>query len=196
MQTSRKKRPLNRDIPYLKDTTLFIIATEGAKTEDQYFTIFRNPKIQVEVITAIDNRSAPDYVLGRLDNFYEKYELDVNDELWLMIDVDNWKNRNLANVCQQCLQKGYRLAISNPCFELWLLLHHIIPDYNEATCKQIKRALKDCLGSYNGSRLDLGKYKDHVNNAIQNAKLLDVNSEDRWPQSLGTHVYRVVERIL
>ena len=35
--TSRKRRPLNRTITHLRDTKLFIIATEGEKTKKQYF---------------------------------------------------------------------------------------------------------------------------------------------------------------
>lgn len=35
--TSRKKRPLKREIPHLRDTRLIIIASEGAVTEKKYF---------------------------------------------------------------------------------------------------------------------------------------------------------------
>ncbi len=35
--TSRRKRPLDRHIPHLRDTRLIIIVTEGQKTEKQYF---------------------------------------------------------------------------------------------------------------------------------------------------------------
>jgi hypothetical protein len=35
--TSRKKRPLDRRVEHVKDTSLIVIATEGEKTEKIYF---------------------------------------------------------------------------------------------------------------------------------------------------------------
>jgi len=40
----RKKRPIEREVGVLRDARLIIIATEGEKTEKQYFSIFR-PKL-------------------------------------------------------------------------------------------------------------------------------------------------------
>ncbi len=50
--TSRKKRPLDRNVPHFKDTKLIVVATEGQKTEKRYFDIFKTLKIQVRVIPA------------------------------------------------------------------------------------------------------------------------------------------------
>ena len=68
--TSRKKRPLDRNIPHLRDTKLIVIATEGQKTEKRYFDIFKTLKIQVRVIPAEDNLSAPEYVLEKMRLFF------------------------------------------------------------------------------------------------------------------------------
>ena len=45
--TSRRKRPLDHAIPHQRDTRLIIIATEGEKTERQYFSMFRNVRVRV-----------------------------------------------------------------------------------------------------------------------------------------------------
>ncbi|QTA80839.1 RloB domain-containing protein [Desulfonema limicola] len=86
--TGRKKRPLNRKITHLRDTKLIIIATEGHKTEKQYFKIFKNHRVQVVIIPSKDNRSAPEYILERLNTYSEGYQIGDDDELWLMVDTD------------------------------------------------------------------------------------------------------------
>ncbi len=47
------------------------------------------------------------------------------DECWCVFDVEWPKNHpNLFDARQLAEAKGIGLAISNPCFELWLILHH------------------------------------------------------------------------
>jgi hypothetical protein len=41
--------------------------------------------------------------------------------VWCAFDVDD--HPNMAEAKQQALANGLHLAISNPCFELWVLLH-------------------------------------------------------------------------
>ena len=69
--TSRRKRPIDRrskPVPHW-DARLFIIATEGKKTEKQYFSMFGNKRCQVKVIPNEDNKSAPAHILKQLKNF-------------------------------------------------------------------------------------------------------------------------------
>ena len=195
--TSRKPRPLDRGVPYQRDTRLIIIATEGRKTEEQYFNIFRDTRIQVKVLsTGEDNRSAPNHVIDRLNSFKEEYQISNNDELWLMVDVDQWGDRNLSQIVQEASQRTYGLAVSNPCFEVWLLCHYETPKATLGNCQSVEGALKNTLGgSYNKSNLDRSFFSGRVASAIQNAKNLDGNSNDRWPQAIGTHVYKVVNSI-
>jgi len=59
-----------------------------------------------------------------------------------------------------------------------------------------KKKLKNKIGSYNSSRLDLEKYKNKITEAINRAKLMLSDNNERWPVSTGTHVYKVVENII
>lgn len=195
MKISRRKRPLNRKIRHYRDTKLIIIATEGKHTEKQYFEIFRNPRIQVVIIENIDNKSAPRHVLNRLDEFSSEYDLNPDDELWLMFDVDRWNKKMLAEITRLALQKNYKLAVSNPCFEVWLFMHFGFPPATISTCQQVIDLIKEKLGSYNKSHLETSTYKDKVDEAITRAESIDQNQDDRWPQNIGTHVYKVVKNI-
>lgn len=194
--TSRRKRPLNRTIPHLRDTKLIIIATEGKKTEKQYFDLFRNVKVQILVVTADDNLSAPEYVLEKLDKFRNDFQIDDNDELWLMTDVDRWGSKKLSEISKLCNQKDYQLAISNPCFEIWLYLHFSdIDKVKIKDCSSVKKLLKIHLGSYNSSNLNIEEFRPYVEIAIERAKNLHENNNERFPASIGSHVYKVIEKI-
>jgi hypothetical protein len=181
----------------VRDARLFIIATEGAVTEKQYFEMFGSSRIKVEVLpTGSDNQSAPDYVLDRLNSFKEQFDLHEDDILWLVLDVDRWGDEKLSLVCREAKQKNYHLAISNPCFEVWLCLHCGDLNPEDKTCKQFKARLRKILGSYNGSNLDLSQYEPHLAAAVERAQILHPDLQHNWPPTIGTHVYRLVEILL
>ena len=179
-----------------RSAKLFVIATEGKDTEKQYFEMFGNRKIKVEILaTGEDNKSAPEYVLERLDKFKDLYDFNEEDEFWLVIDVDRWR-KQLITVCRQANQKGYQLAISNPCFEIWLCLHLKDLHPEDKTCKHFEARLKADLGSYNKSNLDVSAYKPNVKSAIERSRSIDLNLNQYWTSGLGTRVYKLVESIL
>ena len=192
--TSRKKRPLDRSIPHLRDTRLVIIAAEGRETEKRYFSLFRDTRVQVKVLpTGEDHRSAPQDVINRLHLFREEYQIGEGDELWLMVDVDRWPK--LGEIAGEAKQYRYGLAISNPCFEVWLLCHWQDPPLNATVCAPIESALRAALGSYSKSKLDLAQFAEKIHAATQRASALDLNPGDLWPQVVGSHVYRVAQSI-
>lgn len=118
---------------YVRDASLFVIATEGEKTEAQYFSIFNSERVRVEILpTGPDGRSAPKHVLERLVKFQDQHALEAMDELWLVVDVDRQRPQFLDEVTRDAQAGGYRVAVSHPCFELWLLLHFRDADPSDA----------------------------------------------------------------
>ncbi|WP_422451131.1 MULTISPECIES: RloB domain-containing protein [unclassified Endozoicomonas] len=53
--------------------------------------------------------------------------MGTHDELCLVIDRDQqaWEEKAISEIAKACDQKQYLLALSNPAFDLWLLLHHL-----------------------------------------------------------------------
>ena len=192
----KSKRTKLLDRTYNKrDARLFLIATEG-KTEKPYFDMFHDSRIKVEVLaTGEDNKSAPEYVIQRLNEFARKYDLGEEDSLWLVLDVDRWGAKKLSLVCREAKQKNYGLAISHPCFETWLCLHLQDLDPKDKTCQHFEKRLRLILGSYNKSNLDTAPYVGRIDDAIGRAKKLHPDPNQNWPPTLGSHVYRVVEMI-
>jgi hypothetical protein len=100
------------------------------------------------------------------------------------------------------------VAVSNPCFEFWLLLHiKDIADYDENELALILNNAKvsnkknyvdskitEIFGSYNKSNPKPELFLPTIDFAIEQAKKLDTR-EDEFPQNLGSHVYKVVEKL-
>ena len=206
------KRPENK-----RSAKLIVIATEGRKTERIYFEAlaenFDSTKVHVEVIEKLDDNSSPDVVLEQLNSFADEFNLDENDELWMVIDRDyqSWEIEMIKSVAQICHQKkGYYLSVSNPAFELWLLLHLV--DCSALTQREkedlfknakvtrnktySKKMLSDLLGGFNEAKYDADSFVPKVEEAIKNAIALDTNPRTRWPNYLATRVYKLVQNII
>lgn len=193
----RKKRPLKRTAGALRDSSLVVIATEGSHTEKQYFGLFKSSRVQVFVLPTKDTKSSPEHVLKRMTGFETHSEIGDGDVLCLMLDVDRWGDKKLSQVCGQASDRGYMLAVSRPCFEVWLLCHFDEPDADWTNCSEVITHIRKIRGKYNKSNLDLSWFhQDNVTAAIERASRIDTSQGKRWPQSVGSHVYRVVEEIL
>ena len=192
-----------------RDSQLFIIATEGQKTEHKYFSdfysypLFRNPRIYIHVIKRRQAASSPRHVLSELDKIKSEYKLRHYDELWMVVDKDAWKTQHLSTVARLCRQKNYSLAVSNPCFELWLLLHVkdiagcSPPDQKLHIKKQyLITELRRILRGYNKNNPDTDKLFPTISLAINRARILDINPLHRWPETLGTRVYLLASKLL
>ncbi|MCB8953421.1 MAG: RloB domain-containing protein [Ardenticatenales bacterium] len=165
-------------------------------------------KVHVEILTREETASSPRHILDQINQWMAQYQIGENDEFWLVIDVDRWKDAKLSRIAQECVQKSIRLGISNPAIELWFLLHLTAPDFDAKTRQaflengkrsgrtRLDRAIIEIAGSYNKSNLKADDYLPYVTEAIQRARLLDVNPEDRWPQQLGTRVYLLAQSII
>ena len=202
-----------------RDARLIVIASEGKDTERMYFKAlakeYTNPRVHVHILErSVDeqNNSSPEYVLKQLNDYKSQYELEADDELWLVIDKDRWTEAMLSHIATECPQEvAMHMALSNPCFELWLLLHiedatSLIPEEqmlwmeNRRKSKNadpyLKVRLRQKIGSYHESSYDTLALIAHVEDAIERARALDKNPADRWPQTLGTRVYLLAESIM
>ena len=148
-------RPLVRETATFRDDRLFIVACEDTYAPQQYFEFFEIPRVQIHVVPTEDGRSSPQHVLERL----LAIEHAEYDERWLLLDVDHRSAgphvANLVQTLSEARRQGVNAAICNPCFELWLLLHHRSEDElgGFANCGVVESVLREVLGGYNKRRL-------------------------------------------
>ena len=196
----RKKRPLNRDGGVLRDASLIVIASEDTYAVKQYFAQFRMRRVQVIVAHTEDCRSSPEHVMERLQTFKNEYATEDNDQFWLCIDTDHWSGdshiSNLIRVLSECNKAGFKVAISNPCFELWILLHFADHRDGQCLCKDITDRLENVLGSYNKqccAKIQLTH--EMVLQAMVRARALN-GVEDGLPTNPSTDVYKILDEII
>jgi hypothetical protein len=90
------------------------------------------------------------------------------------------------------------VAISNPCFELWLLLH-ISDDLTNVTRygDSVERIIRSLLGKYNKYCIpDRCLTAEALSHATSRARLYDTDPTSPMPNLPGTRVYRLIESIL
>ncbi len=170
------KRAIESESQDTKEVYLISIASEG-KTEEQYFDgihdldyseIIKVERLEKEDET--DTKSHPNHVIELLDErkeYWQEHGIEAN-ELWMVVDRDkqNVSEEQLNAIIDKCKKEGYNLALSNPTFELWLLMHvNDLKGYSKEdllnnekvnkTRRFIDKELSVILGGYNKKNLKL-----------------------------------------
>ncbi|HKT50164.1 MAG TPA: RloB family protein [Candidatus Angelobacter sp.] len=178
----------------MRDDRLFIIACDDTYAPKQYFEFFRIARVQVHVVPTADGTSAAEHVLARL----ETIDHAEDDERWMLLDCDHYTQGNhlksFMAVLAKARQKGINVALSKPCFELWLLLHR----RNESAArdlpdaKSVEAALREELGSYNKAALRKDDFPlASVPDACSRAQKLDEAAGGEIPSRNTSRVFLV-----
>lgn len=181
---------------------LFVIATEGGRTEPAYFKRLQQlvgyQTVKIEVSADL-NHSAPNAVLARIQQA-ERGALKEGDELWCAIDRDDWPKASidaLAHWAQQAKAGVARgLALSSPKFELWLLAHFEAMAGNpHVSQKALVTSIKTHIPDYRKGSLRLQLSEAMILQAISRCREAygdDLPAYD----GVGTTVHLLVESIL
>ncbi len=193
-----KRRTFHRPLPERRYKKLFVIATEGAETEPQYFSIFNHGERAVIRIKCLRGKhdSSPNRVLKRMKEYINQEALKKVDEAWLVVDRDLWSNQQLGELLRwKEKEDNYGFALSNPNFEYWLLLH--FEDADGVTgSRSCTEKLKKHLPNYSKNINPRDFPRERVLQAIDRAHKRDSPPCEDWPRSLGSTVYKLVSRIL
>jgi hypothetical protein len=195
-----KARPLARGAGTLRDDRLFLVACDDTYAPKQYFDFLRLSRVQIKVVETDDTKSAAVYVLERL----KKFNVEEDDERWMVLDTDHCIEPNhfpsFIQALTEARQAGIKVALSKPCFEFWLLLHHVsegdITGLKNAAETEVK--LREVLGEYNKTNLKPEHYPlASIAAAIARAERLDaqVQGGDR-PGENTTRVHQLLKAIL
>ncbi len=193
-----KRRRFQRPVGVRHYRKLIVIATEGSKTEPQYFSLFNNQESVIKsYCLKCRHDSAPPNVLKRMKNYLENSGLRSTDEAWLVVDRDHWTEEQLDQLYHWSEQaENYGFALSNPRFEYWLLLH-FEDGCGIAGAQECSDRLKRHLPDYK-KNIDPRKFMpDTIDAAISRASQRDHPPCADWPRLVGsTTVYRLVRKLL
>lgn len=211
----RKRKDFIR-LEGVRSARLVVIAAEGRDTENIYFEAVKRhlkaSNVHVEILHREDNNSSPENVYRQISDFKKEYNIEQDDELWIVVDRDRWTAKLMAGIARLCKQsQNLRFSVSNPCFELWLLLHFDdVSTYKQEDLAKIaanrkssrwgssflKQQIRERMGSYQESNYDADSLMGQADTAITRAEVLDIVPTDRWPQSVGTRVYLLMKSIM
>lgn len=197
---------------------VILIVTEGSQTEPKYFEHFRNRQtnIDIRVIGSRTSGGETDYLslIRKAVEYQNKNQISVStgDAIWVVADGDvNYNNPDPINAKDSLLSKarkladtkGIHIALSNPCFEFWYLLHFQYTTKFLTDYPAVKNALIGYLPDYEKSGDVYAQLSEHTSAAIQNAKHVEqYHLQNGCNQPFGiavnpfTEIYRLVESLL
>jgi len=208
----------------LNPKKIIIISCEGSNTEPAYFKAIKeklsnhiSALIKIELVPKEAGASEPKDIVYNLDEFlHTKYDYkdEYDDELWLVWDREKVKSRkeNILAILPECQEKNYNIAMTNPLFEFWLLLHvNDVSKYNYETLfintwdtpnknrRYIDKELSNILtNGYNKKNFNRDIVtKDNINKAVEQEKLFENNIEniiDELGSNIGDLIHSIFGR--
>lgn len=190
----RQNREYKKGKPY-RDHRKFVVIAEGER-EDEYFQYFHamNKRVIIAIVPRDKGRSACKYFLERERKYNEESGIEPEDSVWFIMDVDKWLRAEIESLQAHCKNNENRnLAISNPCFEVWLYFHFGNPgNIAKANARVLKQKLNTLV--HGGYKRDL--YAKNIGAATKNAKIADQTPKHYYPSVMNTKVYKLAEELL
>ena len=182
----RSRRPpkgpvsLRRDIATHEPRRTFEVFCEGERTEPDYLRALKDePDVydvaSVRIQIAEDPQGAVPYTLvSAAAEFKSRSSEEAGeiDEVWCLFDVECPDNHpNLQEAVDLAKQSDIRLAISNPCFELWLALH--FEDHTDCLTTAAAVELRSGHDGSSDKSVDGPAYMPRRDKASRRARYLD-----------------------
>lgn len=199
----RSGKPKKRPKP-----TILIIC-EGKTTEPTYFEEFKikceNSLVEVE---AIGIGGAPEtVVLKAIEELRERQKLarksgdsfELEIEAWAVFDRDDVSINKIREAIALAKRNNVSVAFSNPCFEVWGLMHYSVysrPGHQSECHKALKKVLKGYCHQ-NNPVLDVNILHPMYADAVKNAKIA-INEREKNGDAMGdpsTTVFHLTEQI-
>ena len=187
-----------------------IIICEGKKTEPIYFEHFkgRNKLINIKIVKSVAGKNYDALIKKGVE---EKAGIESSCTVWCVSDVDvdyktpdsqSAKNKQLIKYANDAKANDFNIALSNPCFELWFLLHFTYTTGTMQNYNAVDNVLSKHLPDYKKNKDVFGLLSDKLETAIANGKKLKYHYEEQGTTDLMkvsinpyTNVWELVESL-
>lgn len=175
-----------------------LIVCEGAKTEKLYFEGLRGklriPTVAIKVCGK-ECGSAPINVVDYALRFRDDY-----DHCWCVMDVETpHQHKTLAQALNKARANKLNIALTNPCFEFWYILHFEKIARAFGTNAKVQQKLRRYLPRYSKGNTDvLERLFPLIRTAVDNAEQVLIDKQcgkDLSKHNPSTHVHRLVKQI-
>ena len=203
MRKRDRERRQARRKPFKDSKPVILVVTEGKVTEPKYLDGFasaaKNPRVRIKVV---GGSGVPKTIVEVAKEYKVEAEEQARgakddnlryDEVWCVFDVD--VHPNVPDAKQMARDNGIKLAMSNPCFELWLWLH-FAEQPGMQNHRELQRMMKLHIPNYD-KHVKYSDYAAGYDEAVKRALRLEKdakldNDEGRNPT---TGVWRLTESI-
>ena len=199
----RAAKELQRRKPTVDPRPSILVVCEGEVTEAEYLHAFKQRVRAVVNLVVVNKAGTPKPVVERAVLEKKSRELLARQkrdesikysEVWCVFDVD--EHPYLPEARQQAKDNNLRVVISNPCFELWLLLH--FESCSAWTHRHAAQSrCRELMPSYEKSP-PLKTLESKYGAAVERARQLCIrNEKDGEPErNPSTNVHELTERLL
>ena len=168
-----------------------LVVTNGSRTEVDYFEALRDePWVTADKVKVKFEPGEPIAIVARAAKIRDANEYD---EAWVVCDMDEFDVRVAMEraAAESTPEQPLTLALSVPCFEVWLILHLSdgCPGFNHAA--QVGAHLKKLVRAWDKKALDFDHFRAGVFDAVMRAKRLG----DPPGTNPSTAVWRLVESL-
>jgi hypothetical protein len=175
-----------------------LIVCEGEQTEFLYFQALKHDfhlaNVQIDIVpSSRDSHSIVREAMSR-------HGANQFDEVWCVFDHEFVPhNARFAPAVAEARRHGFRLGVSNPAFEFWLLLHYRRTTQAFTDNDELIRILKRDYPEYEKNRECYDDLRDRQEQAIENAGWVlreqeRVSPGDAFPHP-STHVHLLVQHL-
>lgn len=169
---------------------LLLLIAEGRNvTETQYFRQFQkqHSAFNIKILTP-GSATDPEKMLETLERYWERYDMSYTrgDRGFVVLDLDC--NEKKAHLIEK-LEGGSQIArfiVSNPCFEVWFVLHyrystHVYSDGDEVI-KDLRKYIPEYQKNTNVTEMLSGMIDTALENACKLVKYYE-GMEYHWPSN-------------
>jgi hypothetical protein len=204
---ARSLNDLRRTPPNSKPRSIILIVCEDSKSAPAYFEVLRDKAnvstIEVEIIgdkSGSDPKSVVAEAIarrkGRNHAAKKSVSMSAYDEVWCVFDRETPGTRPTFDGAVACAREcGLKLAVSNPCFEYWVLLHFEETCRPFENCAELLKYLKQKhFPDYKKGNVNWSKLDANVSAAIARAKKTIIIKGAGFPNPC-TFVHDLVSKI-
>ncbi|WP_169748286.1 RloB family protein [Xenophilus azovorans] len=179
----RRAAPLARHVKSVREPkSQIVVVCEGKVTEPRYFNDFRllrgSSLVKVKAIggcgvpvsvveQAIKEKAQLEKIAKKTGNSFDKAF-----EVWAVFDRDEHPEPQVPEAFRLATQHRIFVAYSNPCFEVWGLMHFSCwgkPGHHHETQRDLKNLLNGYCHKANPV-MDVSVLNDHYDKAVEHAK--------------------------
>lgn len=189
-----------------KTKKIILIGAEGKnQTERKYFKAFNQVQSEYKIMAGKGNNTDPVGVVEDLLKSAKQEELDLKDGdmLACFIDVDfkNGRDQELRAAMKLARQNNISVFLSNPCFEIWYLLHFRYSTKLYGSNEEVIKELSCYISDYSKSKDVYNLIENKIDQALLNTKRLESyhlenGTNDRLKKLPSTEAYKLIEMIL